>query len=440
MAPSIHVDPARHVDPQIYSGFTEHMGRCMYSGLNFVSSYRWQGAHNISASLSVATIINSLHGIGPKELHSRGPELAWLTEASNQFKTEPYICLNMGTGTLEDGLARLEYCNTFVERTEPYVVKYWALGNKTWGRGKSARLLREYGKKAFQWAKALRLLDPSIKLVSCGETGFAYWDRVTLKTLALVIHPIPHTRPGSSPHHLVSTLTNLAYQSAAAEKGIEITKSLVELAKIECFDEWNVWDPVRGVADAGTLLSHSMLPNEAVASWLNVFVRKADVVKIACIAQSVNVISPGTALSLHVTFNNNNKYTNPTVPAFVASLTAHTPPASRLTKWIDASGVLSPNGTQVRLAIVNRHQTRAYSVPKGAGKVVVHQSADLRDRNAFAEGEKVKSVETAMDDWKGVHEVKHSFQARSVFLIARGFSVGLYFGLLSSTEISTNTS
>jgi alpha-N-arabinofuranosidase len=33
MAPSIHVDPARHVDPQIYSGFTEHMGRCMYSGL-----------------------------------------------------------------------------------------------------------------------------------------------------------------------------------------------------------------------------------------------------------------------------------------------------------------------------------------------------------------------------------------------------------------------
>jgi alpha-N-arabinofuranosidase len=36
MAPSIHVDPAGHVapvDPQIYFGFTEHMGRCMYSGL-----------------------------------------------------------------------------------------------------------------------------------------------------------------------------------------------------------------------------------------------------------------------------------------------------------------------------------------------------------------------------------------------------------------------
>ncbi|KAJ7343772.1 alpha-L-arabinofuranosidase C-terminus-domain-containing protein [Mycena albidolilacea] len=178
-----------------------------------------------------------------------------------------------------------------------------------------------------------------------------------------------------------------------------------------------------------------------VASWLNVFVRKADVVKIACIALSVNGISPiitsptglfkqttyypiqlfarlmqGTALSLRVTFNN-NKYTNPTVPAFVASLTAHTRPASRLTKWIDVSHILSPNTTQVRLAIVNRHQTRAYSVPKGAGKVVVHQSADLRDRNAFAEGEKVKSVKTAMDDWKGVHEVKHSFQVLAFTLV-----------------------
>jgi alpha-L-arabinofuranosidase len=36
MAPSIHIDPARHVapvDPRIYSGFTEHMGRCIYGGL-----------------------------------------------------------------------------------------------------------------------------------------------------------------------------------------------------------------------------------------------------------------------------------------------------------------------------------------------------------------------------------------------------------------------
>ena len=75
---------------------------------NFVSSYRWQD------------------GVGPKELRPRRPELAWLTEESNQFGTdefvvfceklgaEPFMCFNMGTGTLEDALAWVEYCNRYV--------------------------------------------------------------------------------------------------------------------------------------------------------------------------------------------------------------------------------------------------------------------------------------------------------------------------------------
>lgn len=64
-----------------------------------------------------------------------------------------------------------------------------------------------------------------------------------------------------------------------------------------------------GVADASTLLFHSILPNEAVASWLNVFVREADVVKITCIAQSVNVISPvRLALALRVGEENQNTH------------------------------------------------------------------------------------------------------------------------------------
>ncbi|KAJ8454439.1 hypothetical protein ONZ45_g19305 [Pleurotus djamor] len=200
----INIDPARvidNVDPRIYSGFTEHMGRCIYGGLyepdnphglsdpktgfrkdvmaalkdlkvpivrypggNFVSSYRWQD------------------GIGPRELRPRRPELAWLSEESNQFGTgtEPYICLNMGTGTLEDALAWVEYCNgtgnthyTNLRRKyghdEPYGVKYWSLGNEVWGPWQVGQMeADEYAKKAFQWAKALRLLDPKIQLISCG--------------------------------------------------------------------------------------------------------------------------------------------------------------------------------------------------------------------------------------------------------------------------------
>lgn len=109
-----------------------------YPGGNFVATYRWQD------------------GIGPRDQRPKRPELAWLGVESNQFgtdefiewcrivKTEPYICLNMGTGTLEDALAWLEYCNGDRDthyanlrrkngHEEPYKVKYWALGNEVWG-------------------------------------------------------------------------------------------------------------------------------------------------------------------------------------------------------------------------------------------------------------------------------------------------------------------
>ncbi|KAJ7097088.1 glycoside hydrolase family 51 protein [Mycena belliarum] len=494
MAPTIHIDPARHVapvDPRIYSGFTEHMGRCIYGGIydpdnahgladargyrtdvlqalkdlnvpivrypggNFVSSYRWQD------------------GVGPKELRPRRPELAWLTEESNQFGTdefiawcrllgaEPYICLNMGTSTLEDALAWLEYCNSSANthyanmrrkngHEAPYGVKYWALGNEVWGPWQVGQMNAEdYSKQAFQWAKALRLLDPSIKLVSCGETGFADWDRVTLKALAPVVdfHSI-HLYTVSEGNHDVNVMG-----PAAAEKGIEITKSLIELAKIEgnltkdltiCFDEWNVWDPVRAPGEKGAEEHYDLSDALAVASWLNVFVRKADVVKIACIAQSVNVISPiitsptglfkqttyyplqlfaslmqGTALAVHVAAPEpEDAYTGPTVPAFVARLAAHAPPSARPTKWLDASAVLAPGGAQVRVALVNRHKAAAAAVPirfgpraEVAPRVEVHEvwSAELGDRNGF-EGEKVRTVVKTVD-WQGTYECKaHSFQ------------------------------
>ena len=173
--------------------FTRHMGRCIYGGLydptnkhrlidengfrtdvmdcmkelqvpvvrypggNFVATYHWQD------------------GVGAREKRPKRPELAWLGTESNQFGTddfmlwcskigaEPYLALNMGTGTLEEGknlrsiiwllchltanftaLAWLEYCNsdqdTFYANMrrangheKPYRVRYWALGNEIWG-------------------------------------------------------------------------------------------------------------------------------------------------------------------------------------------------------------------------------------------------------------------------------------------------------------------
>jgi alpha-L-arabinofuranosidase len=108
-----------------------------YPGGNFVATYHW------------------MDGVGPREQRPSRPELAWLGTETNQFGTDeflhwlsvlgpdvqPYFCLNFGTGTLDEALAWVEYCNgtrnTYYANMrrkngheEPYNIKYWALGNE----------------------------------------------------------------------------------------------------------------------------------------------------------------------------------------------------------------------------------------------------------------------------------------------------------------------
>jgi len=111
--------------------------------------------------------------------------------------TEPYICLNMGTGTLEEALAWIEYCNGTQNthwanlrrangHAEPYNIRYWGLGNEMWGDWQVGHLTAdEYVAKARSWANALRRLDRTIELVGCGRDGWSDWDRVVVDGLAL---------------------------------------------------------------------------------------------------------------------------------------------------------------------------------------------------------------------------------------------------------------
>ncbi|RWA04060.1 hypothetical protein EKO27_g11045 [Xylaria grammica] len=324
--PLIEVDAAKRlskIDPMTYGGFTEHMGRCIYGGIydpgnplsdasgfrkdvlealreldvpvirypggNFCATYHWQD------------------GVGPRDKRPSRPELAWLGTETNQFGTdefmawlsvlseglpegkrvEPYMCLNMGTGTLDEALAWVEYCNgtrdTYYANLrranghpEPYRVKYWALGNEVWGPWQIEQMTAEdYAKKAFQWTKALRLLDPDIVLVLCGQDGTASWDHTVLQACVPVVdmHSI-HVYTAAGTSHIKNVTAPLA-----AERAIRITASLIELARIE-----------RGVPGAEE--TYTLSDALAVAVWLNVFVRQSRYIGMANIAQTVNVISP----------------------------------------------------------------------------------------------------------------------------------------------------
>lgn len=411
------------IDERIYSGFVEHLGRCIYGGLvdylenpkaevnskgyrkdvveaikdlnvpvvrwpggNFVSSYHW------------------IDGVGAKENRPRRPELAWLGEESNQFgtdefldwcsevKCEPYICLNMGTGTLDEALAWIEYCNSTRNtyyanlrrqngHEEPYKVKYWGLGNEVWGPWQVGQMtMQDYAKKAAEWAKAIKLLDPDVQLISCGCTGLSSWDHHVLDKMVnwVDFHSI-HIYTGNS-----SYLQNVS-APAAAETAIQITKNLIDLARIQnplknkkpkiCFDEWNVWDPERADGTKGAEEQYTLSDGLAVASWLNLFVRQSEALGMCNIAQLVNVIAPimtnDTTLFLQPTYHPLKLFSNYmrngySLNLHIESLFYKGPTGNNdgSLKWVqnntaipflDVSAVQRVDSNTTFIAIVNRH-------------------------------------------------------------------------------------
>jgi alpha-L-arabinofuranosidase len=141
-----------------------------------------------------------------------------------------------------------------------------------WGPWQVGQMTKEaYADRAYQWAKALKLLDPNIVLILCGQEGPTSWDYYVLKEC---IKWDGHGLGGSREKGLVDMHSIHTYTAAkdhlpnataprSAERAIEITAGLIDLARIEnkvphtiprpliCFDEWNVWDPRRAPGDQG---------------------------------------------------------------------------------------------------------------------------------------------------------------------------------------------
>ena len=199
---SVHADRRiSKINRNIYSGFTEHMGRCIYGGIYDPENPNKDLVDSNGFRKDVLEVLRPLRipvvrypggnfcatyhwidGVGPRHMRPSRPELAWEGVESNQFGTdefmkwcealgtEPYLCFNFGTGTLDEAIAWLEYCNS--ERNtyyanlrrkngyeKPYGVKYWALGNEMWGPWQIGQMTQEaYAERAHQWAKALKLV------------------------------------------------------------------------------------------------------------------------------------------------------------------------------------------------------------------------------------------------------------------------------------------
>jgi len=337
MLAAVRLDTQFHVgsvDRRIFGGFLEHVGRAVYEGIfdpdsprsdaqgfredvldalqtlgmslirypggNFVSGYDWRD------------------GIGPVHDRPTRPDFAWKTIEPNRFGTDeflawctklqaqPMLAVNLGTaGTLE-AAQLLEYCNLpggtyWADRRVqgghalPHGVPLWCLGNEMDGPWQAGHVPAEvYAQRAEQAAIVMRGLDPSIQTVVCGTSArklntYLEWDRTVLEYCWDCADYISTHRYSGNERQ------DSAWYLA---EGVLLDQVLdVYLA----FDEWNVWyrTTSREASDgrwtrAPHLLEEFYNLEDALvcAQYLASFVRHADTVKIACIAQVVNAIAP----------------------------------------------------------------------------------------------------------------------------------------------------
>lgn len=344
------------IDDRLYGAFLEHLGRAVYSGIyepdhptadqhgmrrdvidlvrelnvpivrypggNFVSAYNWED------------------GVGPREKRPTRLDLAWHTSESNavgvhEFAdwceavgTEMMLAVNLGSRGLDDARNFVEYVNGPTGsywgdlrkangRAEPFGVKHWCLGNEMDGPWQVGhKTAHEYGRIANEVAKTLRAFDKSLNLIVCGSSNadmptYPEWERVVLEHCYdavdhISLHMYFNNKTKNTAEFLALNEKLDTYIGAVAStiehvRAVKRSRKKVTIS----FDEWNVWYHSMA-ADEAMLAGENGWPQAPailediytfedvlqVGCILNTFIRRSDVVRMACIAQLVNVIAP----------------------------------------------------------------------------------------------------------------------------------------------------
>jgi len=457
------------LDRNLFGSFLEHLGRAIYEGIyepasRFADSngfrrdvmdeirklgvpiIRYPGGNFVSG-------YNWLDGVGPKQNRPRVLDKAWNAINTNQFGTNefmewckavgtlPLMGLNLGTGTSEEAAALVEYCN--VDRgtkwsdlrrshghAEPYQVKNWCLGNEMDGSWQIGQLTAiEYGRKAQDAARQMRYVDRSLTLIACGSSGpsmstYLEWDRQVLELCydyvdALSLHRYYENTPretGGDSRKFVAMNLMMDQQIAEGLAVCDLVRGQKKSAKQLwlSFDEWNVWYRARtGDAVNGRRLEAPHLLEEIynledallVGGLLITLLRNADRVKIACLAQLVNVIAPIMTnadglfrQTIYYPYSWALQYAQGRVLNALIESPTYDVAGMNGVGYIDAAATLNPQNGRTALFILNRDLSRARQVEvvwedKPAGRVSDSQvltGDDLKAVNGFDAPERVK--------------------------------------------------
>ena len=468
------------LDRNLFGSFLEHLGRAIYEGiydpgskLSDANGFRTDVLNQIK-QLGVPIIrypggnfvsgYNWLDGVGPRDKRPKVLDKAWNTLESNQFGTDdfmawakmagtlPLMGLNLGTGTAEEAAALVEYCNidkgtkwSDLRRqngtAEPYNVKYWCLGNEMDGPWQIGHMsATEYGMKAADAARQMRYVDPSLKLIACGSSGpfmpsYLEWDREVLEqcydrvdglSLHRYFENTPEITGGDSSKFVAMNLT--------MDKQIAETLAVCDLVQGHqrspkklwlSFDEWNVWYRARsGDAmdghrrEAPHLLEEIYNLEDAllVGGIVNTLLRHSDRVKIACLAQLVNVIAPimtnanGLFLqTIYYPYSWGLQYASGAALKLVVESSTYDVAEMGAVPHLDVAGTYSSGDGKVALFILNRDLSTAHQIElvwegKAPTNVLASQlltGDDLKASNSFGAPKKVAPQEFAKPSTSG---------------------------------------
>ncbi len=393
------------IDPNIYSGFIEPIRTIVYGtiydpaspladengfrkdfielmkelkirtlrwpGGNFVASYYWED------------------GIGPKDQRPARLDLAWNQIEKNQMGTDEYfkftnligaesfVCLNGGTGTLQEAANWLEYCNyekgTYYSdlrrkygNEKPYGIKYWALGNEVDGPWQMAQKnVEDYTKWALEAQKMMNIVDKNIKYIGSGASNYTPknewidWNDYVLEHLAGKIDYISVHRYATEALGSDRSFTGMMSLGIDIDQKIEMVQSLIEKATLKTGTKRPIYISFDEYSGGGDNLTGALV----LAQHLNSFIRHADIVKMANITMLTSLAGNApdgdyrnSSFHTFSLFSNNctgtslDVYTN--CEKFSNKVFTDVP-------YLDVTAVLNEESKVLVVSVVNRHETNA---------------------------------------------------------------------------------
>lgn len=447
------------IDDRLYGSFIEHLGRAVYGGIyepshktaddmgfrrdvleavkelnipivrypggNFVSGYNWED------------------GTGDKSKRPKKMELAWQSIETNEVGIDEFqewakragseimMAVNLGTRGADDARNLVEYCNSNTDTyyaemrrkngfEKPFGIKTWCLGNEMDGDWQIChKTPYEYGRIACETAKLMKWTDPSIELVACGSANinmptFGEWERTVLRECYdhvdyISLHNYYGNPNNDTAAYLASAvdMDSFIKQVAAICDEIKAEKKSDKTVNLS-FDEWNIWfhsneqdKQIPKWQVAPPLLEDIYNLEDAVVlgNLLITLINNSDRVKIACLAQLVNVIAPIMtetggriwAQTIFYPFMYTSRHGRGTALDASCECDSYSAGGKENIPYIDSAAVISEDGGEFAVFAVNRSLDESCTVDFSLSGYENYRPA----KHIAMEGGDLKAVNTA---------------------------------------------